>query len=282
MSLDPGDQPVTQKSGRTLVDYLEDYLARPDVAEQIKPAAVLFVECLKVWGGVFQMAWTITQRAIKLAPSIAYESLLIEQRIKPVWARRLASLTICRGTREANESLRLTAVVRAIRFLAKPGCGRRAVFRRAEVLLAAWEKTSIIETIFDGADLSESEFIGLLKSVVEGREIAWGRITEIAAVVAPLLSVPRGPKISAASAAHQLLLEELVSVTRSQGYTWDPYKGDFSDPLTQATRLEFACPRFSPQPARRRLRRRRAIIDGSGCEACGGEPWKRQPPNKLN
>ena len=95
MSLDPGDQPVTQKSGRTLVDYLEDYLPRPDVAEQIKPAAVLFVECLK---GMFQMAWRITQRAIKLAPSIAYESLLIEQRIKPVWARRLASLTISPAT----------------------------------------------------------------------------------------------------------------------------------------------------------------------------------------
>jgi hypothetical protein len=185
---------------------------------------------------MFQMAWTIAQRAVELAPSIAYEPLLIEHGVKPLWARGMASLVIRRGTRRANESLRLPAVVGAIRFLAKPGRGRRAILRKAEVLLAAWEETSIIETIFDGAGLSESEFIGLLKSVVEGREIAWRRITEIAAVVTPLLSIPRGPKIRTVSAAHEFVLEELVSVTGSQGYTWDPYKGDngdFSDPLTR-------------------------------------------------
>jgi hypothetical protein len=139
--------------------------------------------------------------------------------------------------------------VGAIRFLAKTGRGRRAILRKAEVLLAAWEETSIIDTIFDDANLRESEFIGLLNSAVEGRKVAGRRITEIA---------------SAASASHELLLEELVSETGSQGYTWDPYKGDngdFSDPWTQATRLEFACPRFSPQSARRRLNRRRATKD---------------------
>jgi hypothetical protein len=50
----------------------------------------------------------------------------------------------------------------------------------------------------------------------------WPRITEIATAVAPRLSIPRGPKISAASTAHEFLLKELVSVTRWQGYTWDP------------------------------------------------------------
>jgi hypothetical protein len=50
-----------------------------------------------------------------------------------------------------------------------------------------------------------------------------------------VLSIPRGPKISAASASHELLLEEFVSITGSQGYTWNSYKGekgDFSDRLT--------------------------------------------------
>jgi hypothetical protein len=79
---------------------------------------------------------------------------------------------------------------------------------------------------------------------------------QIAAAVAPLLSIPRGPKISTASAAHEILLEELVSVTGSQGYTWDSYKEDYSDPLTQATRREFRDPDFDPRAAYRRVRAR--------------------------
>ena len=41
MSPDPGAQPVTQASGRTLNDYLKEYLARPDVVEQMKPWRLL-------------------------------------------------------------------------------------------------------------------------------------------------------------------------------------------------------------------------------------------------
>jgi hypothetical protein len=253
----------------TLCDYIKEYLARPDVVERLKPVEALFVECSKVYGGMFQMAWTIAERATKSCPSIAYEPLLIEHGVKPVPARALASLTIRIGTRQANESRRLPEVIEAIRFLAKPGRRRQAILRRAEVLLAAWEETSIIETIFDES-LIEVEFIGSLKSVVEGRAVAWRRLTEIAATIASLLSIPRGPKISAASASHELLLEELVSITGSQGYTWNSYKGekgDFSDRLTHATRREFGCPRFSPKSARRRLRRRRAPLDRSRREA---------------
>jgi hypothetical protein len=257
MSPDPCAQPVTQASGRTLIDYLKEYLARPDVVEQMKPVEAVFVGLSKVYGGMFQMAWTISQRAIESSPSIAYEPFLVEHGVKPVWARGLASLTICRGKRCANESIRLPAVVGAIRFLAKPGRGRRAILRKAEVLLAAWEETSIVETIFDDAALRASEFIGLLKSAVEGREVVCPRTREIAAAVAPHLSIPRGPKISAASAAHEILLEEFVSVTGSQGYTWDSYKEDYSDPLTRATRREFRDPDFDPRAAYRRVRARR-------------------------
>ena len=109
-----------------------------------------------------------------------------------MWAPGLASLTISRGRRRANESRRLPAVVGAIRFLAKPGRGRRAIRRKAEVLRAAWNETSI------------------------------RRITEIVAAVAPFLSIPRGRKISAASAAHEFLLDEAPSVMHVHGDTWDP------------------------------------------------------------
>src|SRR5271167_1973130 len=150
MSPNPGAQPVTRTRGRTLVDclgeYLEEYLARPDVVEQLKPVEALFVELSNVFRGMYLMAWTIAQRAVESSPSKAYEPFLIEHGVKPVWARGLASLTISRGRRRANESQRLPAVVGAIRFLAKPGRGRRSIRRKAEVLLAAWNETSIIET----------------------------------------------------------------------------------------------------------------------------------------
>jgi hypothetical protein len=172
----------------------------------------------------------------------------------------MARLLVRSGKRCANESVRLPAVVGAIRFLAKPGRGRRAILRKAKVLLAAWEETSIIETIFDDASLTESsEFIGLLRSVVEGREVVWRRITEIAAAVAPHLSVPRGLKVSKASAAHEFFLESVVGPIEPRAYTWNEIVGKCTDPATEATRREFANSNFDPRPAYRRLKSRRIV-----------------------
>ena len=267
MSPNPGAQPVTRTSGRTLADcleeYLEEYLAPPDVVEQLKPVEALFVEFSQMFGGMFLMAWTLGDRAAESHPSKAYEPLLIERGVKPVWARPLASLEISRGFRVANESKRAPAVVGAIRFLASPGRSQKAITRQAEVLLAAWNETSIVDTIFDDAHLGQSEFIGLLKSVVEGREVTLGRVMEIAAAIARGLSIPRGRKISAASATHEFLLDEAPAVTQVHGYTWDPITDDFCDPLTQATRREFGCANFDPRPAHRRLKRRNAVQKGS-------------------
>jgi hypothetical protein len=262
MSPDLSAQTATKPSGRTLIDHLSEYLARPAVAEQMKPVWALAGQVLETCVGMVVMALTIAQRATESCPSRAYAPFLIERGINPVLARGLASLTISMATRRADESRRLPTVAEAIRFLAKPGRRRRpAILRRAEILLAAWEETSIIETMFDDAGLSESEFIGLLESVIQGDKADCPRLAEIAAVLAPHLSLSRGPKITAASAAHEYLLEELVSVTGSRVYTWNDYmgnKGDYSDPLTQATRQEFARPRCSPKSARRRLKRKGA------------------------
>jgi hypothetical protein len=52
MSPNRGARPVTRTSGRTLIDclgeYLEEYLARPDVVEQLKPVEDLprTLECV--------------------------------------------------------------------------------------------------------------------------------------------------------------------------------------------------------------------------------------------
>jgi hypothetical protein len=293
MSPDPGAQPVTQASGRTLIDYLKEYLARPDVVKQMKPVEAAFVEfskvyggmfqmigtvmqravksfpsiayeptfveLSKVYGGMFQMAWTISQRAVESSLSIAYEPLLIEHGVKPVWAPGIGEPDDLQWDATCERGVRLPAVVGAIRFLAKPGRGRRAILPKAEVLLAAWEETSIIKTIFDDASLTESEFIGLLKSVVEGREVVWRRITEIAAAVAPHLSVPRGLKVSKASATHEFFLEIIGELPAPRAYTWNESLGKCTDPATEATRREFANSNFDPRPAYRRWKSRRIV-----------------------
>jgi hypothetical protein len=249
-------------SGRTLIAHLKQYLARPEVVEQMKPVWAFVGHLLKTYArmfqGMFQAAAAIAQRAVESCPSTAYEPLLIEKGVNPVLARGLASLTISRGTRQANESRRLPAVVDAIRFLAKPGRRRLAILRRAEVLLAAWDETSIIETIFDEASLSGVEFIGLLKSALEGRAVAWRRITEVAATIAPLLSIPRGPKISAASATHEVFLETVAELLAPRAYTRDPITENYTDRWTAATRQEFRDPDFNPQAAHLRAKARRA------------------------
>ena len=141
----------------------------------------------------------------------------------------------------ADEARTQRTVAEAIRFLAQPGRTKRAISRRAVVLL----ESSLVR-IFDGVDVSVSEFVESLEAVVRG-----DRVREIAAVLTPHLSVRRGRKVSAASSAHEMLL----SLT-SESYTWDDLIGDYSDPQTGATRLAFGDPDFDPRPAHRRRKRR--------------------------
>jgi hypothetical protein len=173
----------------------------------------------------------------------------------------MARLLVRSGNRSAKESVRLPAVVRAVRFLANPAHKGRAISRRVDVLLAAWEETSIIETIFADAGLDEFEFIRSLKSVAEGHEFAYQRLTEIAASVAPHLSIRRGLKVSAASAAHEFFLEYAVMPLEPRSYSWNELKGTFTDPVTEATRLEFGRRHFDPRPAYRRLKARQKKLN---------------------
>jgi hypothetical protein len=109
------------------------------------------------------------------------------------------------GRRVEIEERRRTDVFHAIRFLAKPGRRNSAVVRRAKLLVAAWRATSIIEMIFDEHRLGdESEFIASLEGAAFDRD----RLTRIAAAVDEVAVTRRGPKIAAASAAHEFLINE--------------------------------------------------------------------------
>jgi hypothetical protein len=244
----------------TLVDHLQEslkeYLTRPDVVERMKPLDAACDGLLRAFGGFCAMAEAVLRRGAESPPSPGYEPWLIERGFDPILARMMARLWVRRGNRLAKESVRLPEVVRAVRFLAKPGRNTRAISRRVDVLLAAWEETSIIEAIFVDAGLHEFEFIRLLQSIAEGHQVAHHRLTEIAASLAPHLLVPRGLKVSAASAAHEAFLEYAVMRMEPRAYTWNEIKGKCTDPMTEATRREFPGGHFDPRPAYRRLKAR--------------------------
>ena len=88
-------------------------------------------------------------------------------------------------------------------------------------------------------------------------------LTDIAAAVAPHISIKRGAKITAASAAHEFLFrQELELSIKRRPYLGRRRKGAYCDPKTEATRLEFNKPTFDSRPARKRLKARRIKAQG--------------------
>jgi hypothetical protein len=103
----------------------------------------------------------------ELPPSPGYEPLLVEAGWNRVAARGMAALAVQHGRRRAEEAKRYRPVSDAIRFLGEQTRQRRAILRCAKVLRQAWLETSIIETVFDAAGHSETEFIRLLEAACE-------------------------------------------------------------------------------------------------------------------
>lgn len=240
----------------TIGDHLENqlrlHLERSDVREQLKPLQAI---CDKLYRAGLAVAEAF-KRIAESAPSSGYEPWLVEHGYDPVLARGMAHLIAHQGNRCARDSARLSLVVHAVRFLAEPRRNKPARNRRVTLLLAAWQETSVIETIFEKAGLDDFEFIRSLESAANGNEDAYRHVTKIAAELAPHLSMSRGPKISAASVAHESFLEEAVNRIRPRRYTYNIVEEDFTDPVTAATRREFNDNDFDPQSAVRRLKTR--------------------------
>lgn len=206
-------------------------LVRSGILERLKPWGELFLQVQKLPGAMFLMASAIAERAEGNFPSKAYGPYLEAQGLSPFLARGLGSLTISLGTREADEAKRVAPVIEAIRFLSRGDRQKRAILSRAKLVLASKE-TSIVDALFCDAGLHEGEFlIRLLQAVIDGGAIDRERIRAIAAAIAPSLSRARGPKIRAASAAHEQFLETNACLRRA-GYTWSEYQSDFLDART--------------------------------------------------
>lgn len=150
-------------------------------------------------------------------------------------------------------------------------------------MLAAWEETSIVDDIFRAASMNDCEFIVMLKTLEKGDRTVCGRLSEIAASLEPSLPGVRGRKVSAASAAHEFLLEK--QILKSQGYTFSAYagkesgangpKGDFTDPMTGATRTEFGDVRFDPRAGMPQSQEAAEETQLSRCERMAAAPSSR-------
>ena len=191
----------------TLIEVLEDYVRRPDVTAHLEQSPILHASAI-----FFAQIGAAITRVAQSPPSSGYEPYLTDLNCNWVAARGLAALAVRVGQRRARDAERERAVADAIRFLAKPGRRRRAASRRVNILLLAWEETSVIETIFTEARIDEFEFIRLLKRVAERHELVPARLTEIAAAVAPRLSLRHGPKVRPISASHEHFVETLRSL----------------------------------------------------------------------
>jgi len=206
----------------------------------------------------FGMDW-VGERADELekaAPVPGYEPMLIERGYHPLIARGFSYWLIRLGKAEANRIAAHRPIADTLRFLAKSGRTQGSISRRATALLEVWKTTGALSDTFRGSEISEFEFVRALEGAAQGEVAACCRVTEIATALAPGLFVRRGPRVNVASLAHQFLLMLVARTPGPKGYTYSEIEGDFTDPLTRATRSAFDEPRFDPRPAFRRHRER--------------------------
>jgi hypothetical protein len=245
---------------QTIGEFLGELFPGCDIAAGLK-RVMTFVETLAdripaVIERVLIPACEMVERLDKLPPAPGYEPMLIERGHHPLMARALSYWIIRSGKEEANKAKMQRIVVDALRFLAGPGRTKRSISRKAAMLLETWNTTSDLGDVFNGAHIRGFEFVEALEGAVRGDLAACQRVTEVAAVLAPGLSVRRGPKASVPSIAHELLLTYVARNAGPKSYTYDLVSEDYTDPLTRATRLAFGDPDFDPGPARRRQRKR--------------------------
>lgn len=245
----------------TLIEHLATYMARPEVVEQMEEWKAHHKDSLNLIRDFFGVVNGLVKHVAELPPSPGYEPWIVERGGDRIVARGLAHLFVHHGNRISKEREWLPTVVEAIQFLSKPRRSRPAIIRKVDTLLSAWKNTSIIEEICLDAEVDDCGFVRLLESVADGHRGDYPRLTETAASLVPSLRTRRGRRVSAASAAHEFLLEDLAPVVDPRAYTWSDEKEDFVDPVTTATRREFGDPDFDPRPARRRVKARKKLPD---------------------
>jgi len=259
----------------TVQELIEAYLKRPEVAALLAAWRASWDPLIGVLQDCHARIMEIWRALDESPPSPGYEPYLVQLvGANPVVARGMAKLFVRHGKRVAAERRRQPEAVQAIRFLATSGRRNKAVGRNIAILLSVAKETTAIEMLFRSAALDEIEFIEALKKAADSDPMARDRVVEIAATVAPVMVVSRGRPMSAASAAHNLLVESLSEMGFERktpvAYSYSSLEEDFVDPLTKATRLEFGDPDFDPRPTRRRQIRANREQNRQGIR--GGDP----------
>jgi len=195
-------------------------------------------------------------RRMKYPGNRGYVKYLVGLGYNPHIAGFLAANAVAIGQRRERGARMFSKVSAAFRFIATPARGKKAFLRNARILLAASEQTSLLRLLFPERPLLELDFWRTLRWTIDGDESARQRLTEIAGEVAHRVSVPPGRKITAASAAHEYILDYALTFLRRK-YTRDPVESSYDDPLSQATQEEFGIRKFDPRPAYRRLLQKR-------------------------
>ena len=170
------------------------------------------------------------------------------------WAGMQAAMIVEEGRVRAATSKRSWEFAQALRRLANPGLETKAFLAAAKVAREAMDGTELTRGLFEGLPrFAGLLFIRALKFCLAGDLSHRVEVSRISKAIWRRVVVPRGPKLTHASAAHEYFLET-QSIFEDAAFTWSPEGEDFTDPLTQATREEFDDPDFNPVPARRRLR----------------------------
>ena len=169
-------------------EVVATYLTRPDLIGSL-PCSDSCRETLKAFGKIRVQIGTAIDNVARLPASPAYEPWLMDHGNNRLGARGLATLVKHVGKRRAEDNQRRPEVVKAIRFLLKPGRRKAAIVRKAKkkILLAAWQESSVIETIFAEAGQDEFEFIRLLEPARDGNDIDFNRLNAMAVALKPFL-----------------------------------------------------------------------------------------------
>lgn len=250
--IDPATEAKMGNVARFILSALRSDQDCPDLRQHLSGEEAGLLEMLVQSACLFS---GIIFKISELPASPGYEPMLQQHGIDPIWARALAHLTVRSGTRQAVEHQLRPQAVRTIKALASASA--ISILDLANDLFKLADESTIIDTLCCEVGLREFDLLDPLRRA-NGEQIDREHLARILQRLAPALQVPRGPKISAASAAHEFLLEgELPALLGRNAYTHSPTEDDFTDPLTKATRLEFGNPDFDPRSAHRRVKKRR-------------------------
>jgi hypothetical protein len=232
--------------------FFGDYQSRPKPEDFLSEDEIVMMDCA-LWP--FAMAGAAAVKIATLPPSTGYEPALTQLGVNQLAARAMAHLAANSGKRQAKEQQLRPQVVKTIKALTS--APRERLLSYADYLHQIADESSIIDTICCEVDLREWDLLKPLRLIVDDETADRQYLVAVVAKLGPALRVRRGRKTSAASFAHQFLLEGgLPEQLKCSALTYDAEVEDFTDPLTQATRSEFGDSDFDPRPAKRRAQGR--------------------------